>query len=116
VNQPNSNSCCLWVLWFSFFGYGMVGIFGSFNPGQKLRAGSGRKAQEIDGNPPEKIQQISGRNTASTSGYFRYFPVGSGDFPASFLQDPAGSSGHNLRPGKMLKLDRLHSKFSFIQC
>ncbi len=50
--------------------------------------GSYRKAQEIDWNPPEKIQQISGRNTASTSDYFRCFPAGSSDFSASFLQDP----------------------------
>jgi hypothetical protein len=63
------------------------------DPGRKLRAGYGRKA-------PEKIQQISGRNTASTSGDFRGFPAGSGDVPASFLQDPAGSSGRNLRPGE----------------
>jgi hypothetical protein len=38
-----------------------------------------RKAQEIDWNPPEKIQQISGQNTASTSGYSRCFPAGSSD-------------------------------------
>ncbi len=61
--------------------------------------GSCWKAHEIDWNPPEKIQKISGWNTASTSGYFRCFPAGSGDFPASFLQDPAGSSGRNLRHG-----------------
>ncbi len=30
---------------------------------------------------------------------FRCFPAGSGDFPASFLQDPAGSGGRNHRPG-----------------
>ncbi len=39
--------------------------------------GSCQKAQEIDRNPPEKIQQISVGNTASTSGYF-----------GAFLQDP----------------------------
>jgi hypothetical protein len=68
-------------------------------PGRKLRAGSCRKAREIDWNPPEKIQQISGRNTASTSACFRCFPAGSGDFPAFFLQDPVGSNGRNLRHG-----------------
>ncbi len=47
--------------------------------------GSCRKSQEIDWSPPEKIQQISGRNTASISGCFRCFPTGSGDFHASFL-------------------------------
>jgi len=56
--------------------------------------------------PPEKIQQISGRNTASTSGYSRCFPAGSGAFSASFRQDPVGSSGRNLRHGDFLQLSR----------
>ncbi len=30
---------------------------------------------------------------------FRCFPAGSGDFPASSLQDPGGSGGRNHRPG-----------------
>jgi hypothetical protein len=30
---------------------------------------------------------------------FRCFPAGYGDFPVSFLQDPAGYDGRNLRPG-----------------
>jgi hypothetical protein len=43
-------------------------------PGRKIRAGSGRKAQETDWNLPEKIQKISGWNTASTCSCFRCFP------------------------------------------
>ena len=30
---------------------------------------------------------------------FRCFPGGYGDYPASFLQYPAGSGGRNVRPG-----------------
>jgi hypothetical protein len=30
---------------------------------------------------------------------FQRFPARSGDFPASFLQNPAGSGGRNHRPG-----------------
>jgi hypothetical protein len=61
-------------------------IFGIFS--DEIPTGSCRKAQEIDRNSPEKIQKISGRNTASTFGDFRSFPVGSDDVSASFLQDP----------------------------
>jgi hypothetical protein len=37
------------------------------------------------------------------SGAFLQDPAGSGDFPASFLQDSAGSSGRNLRLGNNIK-------------
>ncbi len=30
---------------------------------------------------------------------FRCFPAGCGDFPSSFLKNPAGSGGRNHRPG-----------------
>ncbi len=60
---------------------------------------SGRNAQEVDRNQPEKIRKIFGWNTASSSRDFRCFPAGSGGFPASFLQDLVGSSGRNLRLG-----------------
>ena len=49
---------------------------------------SDRFLPELTGIHRKKIQQISGWNTTSTSGYFRCFPAGSGDFHASF---PAGS-------------------------
>jgi hypothetical protein len=52
---------------------------------RRFLTGSCRKLTEIHW---KKIQQISGWNTASTSGYFRCFPAGSSDFLASFLQDP----------------------------
>jgi hypothetical protein len=48
-----------------------------------------QKAQEIDWNPSEKIQQIFRRSTASLKAIFD-----------AFLQDPVGAVGRNLRPGK----------------
>ncbi len=46
-----------------------------------------------------RINKRDPNNTASTSGYFRCFSAESDDFRASFLQEPAGSSGRNLRLG-----------------
>jgi hypothetical protein len=34
---------------------------------------------------------------------FQCFPAGSGDFPASFLQNPEGSGDRNVRPGKLFR-------------
>jgi len=57
------------------------------------------KLRELTGIHRKKNPISSGRNTASTSGYFQCFPAGSGDFSASFLQDPAGSGSRNHRSG-----------------
>ena len=63
--------------------------------------------RKLTGIHRKKIQQISGWNTASTSGYFRCFPAGSGDFLASFLQDPAGSERGNHWLGLVVKQQHL---------
>ena len=57
------------------------------------------KQRKLTGIHWKKVREFSDRNTASTSVYFRCFPAGSGNFPASFLKDPAGSDGRNLRSG-----------------
>jgi hypothetical protein len=53
------------------------------------------KHRELTGIHRKKYSISSGGNTGSTSGYFQCFPTGSGDLPASFLQDPAGSGSRN---------------------
>jgi hypothetical protein len=56
--------------------------------------------------PAEILPESTGNCQESTgillpcSNDLRCFPAGYVDFPASFLQDPAGFSGRNLRPGK----------------
>jgi len=69
-----------------------VGCF----PGRKIRASSGKKAPEIHWNPPEKFQQISHRNTASTPAISGAFLQDLKIFPASFPQDPVKSGSRNL--------------------
>jgi len=66
----------------------------------------------ISGRFPTKstgsCQESTGKNPAAIllpcSSDFWCFPAGSGDFPASFLQNPAGSGVRNLRPGVMENL------------
>jgi hypothetical protein len=64
-----------------------------------FRAIPAGKLEELTGIHRKKNPISSGGNTASISGYFQCFPAGSGDFPASFLQDPAGSGSRNHRSG-----------------
>ncbi len=47
----------------------------------------------------KKSEKFTARILLPCSNDFRCFPAGCVDFPASFLQDPAGSSGRNHRPG-----------------
>ena len=47
--------------------------------------------------------------------HFRCFHAGSGDVPASFLQDPVGSGSRNLRPGKYLLQYKLLFQKEYLQ-
>ncbi len=81
------------ILWKQYSGRKFFGFFRWFS------AGSCRKAQEVDRNRMEKSGQFRVGILLPCSSDFRCFPAGSGDFPGSFLQDPAGSGGRNHRPG-----------------
>ncbi len=66
---------------------------GDFRP---VLAGKHRKLTGIDW---KKSGQFWVGILLPCSSDFRCFPAGSGDFPASFLQDLAGSGGRNHRTG-----------------
>jgi hypothetical protein len=60
---------------------------------------SGRFLPESTGN----WQESTGKNPKNfRPEYCFHVPVSSGDFPASFLQDPGGSGGRNHRPGNTI--------------
>ncbi len=63
------------------------------------------------------MHSFPGRATRSGNCRFRCFPARSGDFPASFLQDSAGSGSRNHRPGTFYSnLDDDDEKKSYIKC
>jgi len=49
------------------------------------------------------------------SRYFPCFPVGSSDFPASFLEDPTRSGGRNDRPGLYTEREQINTKETFFE-
>ena len=57
------------------------------------------KHRKLAGIHRKKSGQFPAGILLPCSSDFRCFPAGYGGFPASFLQDPAGSGGRNLRPG-----------------
>ncbi len=67
--------------------------------GRKRQENTGNGSSITAGNFSDFFLKISARNTASISDDFRCFPAGYGAFPATFLQDPAGSRVQNLRSG-----------------
>ena len=73
------------------------GISRIFSGGfQQLPVLSGRIRPEIIG---KKYGKFQAGILLPCSRYFPCFPAGSGDFPASFLKDPARSGGRNDQPG-----------------
>jgi hypothetical protein len=55
------------------------------------------KHRKLTGIHRKKSEQFPVGILLPCSSDFRCFPAGSGDFPASFLHDPAGSGGRNHR-------------------
>ncbi len=56
--------------------------------------------QDPSGNHRKKSGKFPTGILLPCSRYFACFPAGASDFPASFLEDPARSSGRNDRPLK----------------
>ena len=70
------------------------------------------KHRKLTGIHRKKIRKFPVGILLPCSGDFRCFPAGSGDFPASFLQDPAGSGGRNLRPGVYVSISYWYKALS----
>ncbi len=57
------------------------------------------KHRKLTGIHRKKSGQCPAGILLPCSSDFQYFPAGSADFTASFLQDPVGYGGRNHRPG-----------------